>query len=299
MKGSCMSRYLGVFLLFIAAGSLSSCNLFHKRVAGKKARQHSADTTAVVAPPDTTRLAIADTVAKPDTSASTNELITMLTPLWNRRITYKTFSGKAKMNFEGPDGDQEFTAHFRIRKDSIIWVAITGLGGVVQVARIYVTPDSFILVNQLQKEVTRLPLDSAAKVLPAKVDFAALQRLIVGEPLRDGNITGAFESGGGWVAQVEDAEYLQHITYNKADSTMRSGQMRTRKEGGPQAMIQYGGYEMVTGRKLSTNRVLNIQNGAEMYMLDMNFQRTDFDQQLEYPINIPSSYKRKDFKKGE
>jgi len=293
-----MSRYLCVLLLFLTAGSVSSCNLFHKRVAGKKAKSYSVDTT-VVAWPDSQKVAVADTVAHPDTTALTNELITMLTPLWNKRIEYRTFSGKAKMNFEGPDGDQEFTAHFRIRRDSIIWVAITGLGGVVQVARIYITPDSFIMVNQLQKEVTRLPLDSAAKVLPAKVDFAALQHLIVGEPLRDGNITGASDFGGGWILQVEDSAYVQHITYNKADSTMRSGQMRTHREGGPQAMIQYGGYEMVTGRRLSTNRVLNIQNGPELYMLDMNFQRTDFDQQLDFPINIPASYKRKDFKKEE
>ena len=56
----------------------------------------------------------------------------------------------------------------------------------VPVARIYITPDSFIMVNQLQKEVDEITLSRAAKVLPAKVDFDALQRLVVGEPLRDG-----------------------------------------------------------------------------------------------------------------
>jgi len=301
MKASCMNRYLYTTVLFLLAGTLSSCT-FHRLVSGKKARKY--DNTNM---PDTSRTAMAgphvvlpqpDTItAVKDTLDEQRKLITELTPLWKTRLDYKTFSGKAKVHYEGPEDNQEFTAHFRIRKDSLIWIAITGLGGVVQVARIYITPDSFIMVNQLQKEVTRISLDDAAKVLPTRVDFESIQHLLVGDPLRDGVITNASSFGGGWIIQVSDSAYMQRITYNRADSTMRSGELRTHDPAGPRAMIQYGGYEMITGRKLSTNRVLNIQNGNDIHILDMDFQRTDFDQPLDYPISIPASYKRKEIKK--
>lgn len=297
-----MNRSLFFAILFLGAGTLSSCS-FHRLVAGKKAKNYDWN-KAVTDTSHTTGHAPRIIFPQPDTITNTNDTLSLvkkligeLTPLWQTRFVYKSFSGKAKVHYEGPDDNQEFTAHFRIRKDSLIWIAVTGLGGMVQVARIYITPDSFIMVNQMQKEVTRIPLDMAAKVLPTKVDFATLQRLVVGEPLRDGTITNATNFGGAWSLRVEDSSYIQIVTYNKADSTMRTGQLRTRDPNGPQAMIEYGGYEMMNNQKVSTNRVINIQNGNDIYMLDMNFQRTDFDLELDYPVSIPSTYTLKEFKK--
>ena len=71
---------------------------------------------------------------------------------------------------------------------------------------------------------------------------------------------------------------------------MRSAQLHTRDPKGPLAMIEYGVYEIMDNQKVSTNRVLTIQNGADVYKLDMNFQRTDFDIPLDYPVSIPDSY---------
>jgi hypothetical protein len=152
------------------------------------------------------------------------------------------------------------------------------------------------MVNQLKKEVTRLPLTSATKLLPAPVDFTTMQNLIIGEPLREGTITDAANGGGGWSLQVEDSAYIQRITYNKTDSTMRSGQLRTRDPNGPQAMIQYGNYETANGRKIATNRVINLQATGQAHMLDMSFQRNDFDVKQDYPVNVPDNYKPKNLK---
>ena len=287
-----MNRYfLCAGMVFISM-CLSSCS-FHRRVAGKKARSIDSNTVQTLA--DTIHIAAAptrDTLPGPanDSLIAERKLIAELTPIWTRRIDYKTFSGKARIHFSGPDDSKEFTAHFRIRKDSVIWVNVTFAG--IPVARMFITRDSFFLLNSTQKEVTMLPLSQAAKILPTKVDFSSLQSLVTGEPLREGNITGATVAtlGGAWTLQIEDTAYVQRITYNRADSMMRTGQMRTRKPGGPQAITAYGDYETVNNRKISTSRTLNIQNGADVYSLDMNFTKVDFDEQLDYPFNIPKSY---------
>ena len=287
-----MNRNLLLALLFISCG-LSSCS-FHWHLNRRKATTVDSTSVAVV---DTSRAGLSKgnpaTPPVVDTLAAERLLISQLTPLWHRRLDYKTFSGKARVHFSGPDGGKEFTAHFRLRKDSVIWVNITFAS--IPVARILVTPDSFFLLNPTQKEITRLPLSQAAKILPARVDFFSLQNLIIGEPLRDGAITGASEPafGGSWNIQVEDTAYIQRITYNKADSTMRTGQLRTHKPDGPQAITAYGDYKTENGRKISTARTLNIQNGADAYSLDMNFMKVDFDEPLDYPFNIPKSYTEK------
>lgn len=287
-----MNRLLSAIILITLSCTLHSCS-FYKLVKGKKKKHATAvaDTTAMA---NTTlpQLPVKDTVVKavaPDTSALVRQLINELMPVWQNRLVYNTFSGKAKVHVDGPDGNQDFTAHIRIRKDSVIWINITALGG-LSFGRVLITRDSFFMINQLQKEYRRMPLSDIAKILPSKVDFASLQNLIVGEPLREGAITNAKVFGGSWTLQVDDSSYIQQITYNRADSTMRTEQMRTRTTGGPEAILQYGDYEMTAGRRLSTDRAINVKNGNDVYSVEMHFNNADFNQPLEFPFSIPRNY---------
>jgi Domain of unknown function (DUF4292) len=290
-----MNKILTGLLLLTLSASISSCS-FHHLVAGRKARHvewPAADSThtafALYPQPDT----VAD-VAKVaiDTTDAIRKIIDEVRPVWQERLVYNTFSGKAKVHFEGPDDKQEFTAHIRVRKDSVIWINVTALGGIL-FAKLLVTPDSFFMTKPMSKEAVKMPLSAAARILPTAVDFSSLQNLIVGEPLRSGTIKTATSFGGSWSLEVEDSGYLQRITYNKADSTLRMAQIRTRRPDGPQAMTEYGSYTTADGRKVSTARVINIQNGADVFSIDMNFQKVDFDEPLDYPFSIPASYEVK------
>ncbi len=285
-----MNRYIQWALVFTWVFCFSSCSLY--RMATHRNRK-SGDKTVAKSSADSAHLAAAgarpadtlaananartqidstrpgtpkDTTATVTADTATRQLITQLTPIWEKRIAYNTFSGKAKMRFDGPDGKQEFTAHIRIRKDSVIWINVTAALGGISVARVLITPDSFFLLNYLEKEITREPLSYAIKILPTRVDFSSLQNLITGEPLRDGNIVSATDFGGSWTLQVEDSNYVQRIAYNKTDSTMRTGQLRTRKEGGPQAMSEYGDYMTTPNGRISTGRVVNIQQMGTILM---------------------------------
>lgn len=292
-----MNKLLGGILLFMVPYCLSSCSV--KLFSGKKHKHN--DTTVATVKTDTALQAAPAVTAPKDTATTINTtnaissatalLINDLLPMWHNRLSYKTFSGKAKISFDGPDGSKEFTAHFRIKKDSVIWVNITA--AFVSFVRIYITPDSFFMVNYLQKEVTRIALKDAAKTLPTLVEFAQLQNLIVGEPLQGGTITDAATQPTTWAITVEDTNYLQHITYTKADSTIRTEQMATRKPDGPQVMIDYTNYELINSRKISTNRSIHTQNGDKSYTIDMNFINSEFDKELEYPFSIPKNYSLK------
>jgi hypothetical protein len=234
---------------------------------------------------DTTAVAVA-----PDTSSAKKALIEALTPIWKKRLDYKTFSGKARVHFEGPDDKQEFTANIRIKKDSAIWINASAFG--ITAARILITPDSIFMLMQLKKEYMKMALKDAGKILPAKVDFASLQHLILGEPLCEGVVEDAASFGGTWTLEAEDTSYIQRVTYNKGDTTIRTCQLRTRRINGPQISSQFGEYEKVGDRRISTQRVINIQNGADIYSLDMIFLKEDFDEQLEFPFSIPNSYSK-------
>jgi len=280
-----MNKYWIIGMLTLALMvNVSACKTFRIGSFKKKGKK------------EVLKKVLSDTTTKPvvHTPVITPEkqhLIEALSSLWAREANYRTFSGKAKMHYEGPAMKQEFTAHFRIKKDSIMWVNITALEGIVQVARVYITPDTIKMINYLNREATIMPMSQAVKLLPVPVDFSILENFIIGNALvRSGHITDAADIGNALTMQVEDNNYVQQITYNKPDSTMRSGQMHTRNMNGPQGISQYDNYSNVDGRKFSEDRTVHIQNNGQEYMLDMSFNKADFDVEQDYPFSIPGNY---------
>lgn len=217
-------------------------------------------------------------------------LIAALLPLMQKQVSFRTFSGKAKMHFKGLGQNQQFSANIRIKKDEAIWINITVAGGFVGVARLYITPDSFKMINTLQREVMLMPIADAVRVLPVKADFRMLQNLLVGNALRTtGKPLSASDNGGSLRLQTQTEDLVQEVTYNKTDSNMRSLMMRT-ADNRTEGMIQYGNYGLASGRQFSASRAVNLNNAGEPYYLDMDFSSAEFDVEIDLPFSVPKSY---------
>ena len=291
-----MNRYKYIALVLIAIIACTSCGVGKKPVRKnvrivdknkitKRYGPNIVDTVGGKAP------IVSKKEPKPKLNDAKKELIESLMPVWYRELSFKTFSGKAKMHYHARGQKQEFTAHIRIAKDQKIWVNITALGGVVGVARVLITPDSIFLVNQLQKEAYRMHISEANKLLPAPVSFVIMQNLIIGNVLKkEGKATDATDFGGSLSLQVEDGNQVQSAAYNKTDTSMRSLQILSKNQNGPTGMIQYGNYNNIEGRNFAESRVINVSNNGEPYYMDMNFSNEEFDKELEFPFSIPKNY---------
>jgi len=300
-----MSKIGAVITLFIVSSLFSSCALMHLPEllpqAGKWKHTASVSKDSVIHAPQPILLPV-DTILTAQTkkdqsvfesAALQNKRIQEVSPVWAKRLHYSTFAGKAKINFSTADDSKDFTANFRIKKDSVIWVQITALGGLVQAARVCITADSFFMVNYIDREYMRLPLSQIARVLPANIEFASLQNMITGDPLREGAIKKVCDTGNRCTIVAEDNGYIQNVCYNMADSTMESGLICTHSAGGPNALIRYIHYELLDGRKLSTARTLSVNNGKDNYAAEIDFVNMDFDKPLEFPFSIPKNFSEK------
>lgn len=273
-------------LLLILAGQ-SACIPFRKTAR----KTSTVDATTVAEKTADSTLAPTEVEA---VNTAKNLLIETLTPVWKNVDSFSTFSGKAKMQYEGRGQKQEFTTVFRIKKDETIWASVIALGGIVQVARVMITPDSFKLINYLEKEIMMMPLSEASKVLPAPADFATLQNLVVGGVLRKtGTPTDATDLGNLLSLQVEEENFVQQINYNKADTTVQTLQMRTANTAGPSGIISFSNYQLVNSRKFPMNRNINVVNSGEQHSLEMSFNKADFDLPVDFPFALPKNYKRK------
>jgi hypothetical protein len=275
----------GVLMLIILVWGFSACRSGKKPVR----KDVTVDSVAVEETPVELPFVV------PELSPEKQELINRLLPLKEQEISFTTFSGKAKMRYEGGGEKQEFVASIRIRKDSVIWVSVSALGGLVQVARALVTPDSIRLINYLQREVIAMPASDARRLLPADLDFATLQNILIGNLPRNGGVpTDATDFGGTWSLQLEDRQYVQQLAYNKSDSTLRSSQVRTQPDLPQTALVmQFGNYETVGGQRFAATRALNIITGEGQYYLDMHFNGVAIDEPTDFPFSIPKKYTMK------
>ena len=108
-----------------------------------------------------------------------------------------------------------------------------------------------------------------------------------------GQATDAVDLGNILSLQVEEENFVQQINYNKADTTIQTLQMRSTVTGGPSGMISFNGYQTLNAKRFPTNRVINVVNGGEQYRLEMNFNKAEFDQPVDFPFSIPKNYKIK------
>lgn len=289
-----MNKILGCVAAIVLLSSISSCRIFRKSSRSK----------AMIPIGDTLRLAVVDTLKNGNISATDSAglakrkddsmMVEGLLPIWNGSIAYNTFNGKAKVHYEGKEEQQDFAAAIRMEKGKKIWVSITALG-LVEVARLQITPDTIVLINRLKKEVTVLPFAEAGKLLPVSVDFITLQALLIGDVLhpsaaRPGGVSVA---GAGIAIAVADSNYRQSVLFNNADSTLVQQQLIAGSAKTTTLLMQYEEYDRQAGKKFANTRKINVQDSSGSNYIEMTFNKAEFDLPVDFNFSIPAKYTRK------
>jgi hypothetical protein len=269
-------------VLVASLTQLSSCGLL-KKSARKKNKKNSAITNIKI-----------DTAAAPQPNVVTVDkaLIDRYAPLWQSGVAFKTFAGKAKCHFEGNGQNQDFTAHIRIKKDEAAWVMVTAFG-IVQVARIMVTQDSFQMINYLEKSYLSRSIKEANQLLPFPVDFSMLQNLLIGNPLlMKGTVVYSSADSNTATVLLKKENRNQTLLISKPTNTVTAMQL-TLDSSSSRANIKLDNYQNIGGRNFSKDRAIHVFNEGTPYYLEMNFTEMNFDGAVNMPFSVAPSYQRK------
>ena len=105
----------------------------------------------------------------------------LLKKLNSQQIDPEWFIAKAKMSYK--DDVQSFKAntYIRMRKDSVIWMAVKKLG--VEAARVLITTDSIYVLDRIHKQYTTSDFSYIERQYHLPANFEVLQKLVLGNPL--------------------------------------------------------------------------------------------------------------------
>ncbi len=287
-----MNRFFAAGLLCVISLFTSSCKLQNLNFLSKKKHKHTDSVQAAAISHNFILLPAPDTVEVAttiDASTAMEQLKVVLVPILNKKISYKTFVCKSKVHYETSDDSKDFTAHIRMVKDSAIWVNVTALG--LSVVKMYVTPDSLFMVNYINKNATKLSFKYVSEVLPVEVDFASLQHIITGDPVRGGDVKSLEDLNSMWKLNVDDGEFGQTLLYKKTDSLLKECFIKMLQPNSPEATLKYANYVEKNTNKIATTRNVDILNKGQHIYLDLDIEDISLDGQVEMPFSIPKSYK--------
>ena len=89
-------------------------------------------------------------------------------------------SARARINYRGDDMAISATANLRMRKDSVILGNVRKLN--IEAGRALIRPDSFFVIDRINREYARQPLSAVTSLLPFPANFQILQTVLLGNP---------------------------------------------------------------------------------------------------------------------
>jgi len=215
--------------------------------------------------------------------------------LQQNKIDFKTFSGKIKVDYWDKDGKgPDLTVFLRMKKDSIIWLSINASLLSIEVFRVMITPDSVKVLNKKDKEVQFRSVSYIQEVAHLPFDFKTLQDIFIGNPVyldsnivsykKDVQATTLLSIGAlfkNLVTLQNDDYHLMHSKLDDVDA------MRNRT-----CDLVYGDYQNNGGVKFAASRNVTVSEKAKLEV-HLDFKQYSFNENLEYPFNIPKNYKKK------
>jgi len=210
-------------------------------------------------------------------------------------IDFQTFSAKIKVHFEGSNGKRnDFTANITMKKDSILWINITGLLG-VNAFRALITRDSVKLIDKLKRTVRLRSVEYLQDLIHIPMTFTDLQNLLIGNPvfLDSNNIT-SYTIDAKSVSLISISALFKHfLTIDRDDYTLQHSKLddvdasRART-----ADITYGDYQTgKSGIRFSTYRKITVSEKSKLD-IEMEYKQFDFNKPVSFPFSIPKSYDR-------
>jgi hypothetical protein len=250
--------------------------------------------TTAISKKDTVQKRVDTVMAVEDLHADSLKYIqTLYNHIQSATIDCRTFSAKVKVHYESSDGkDYEFNAFIRLQKDKIIWISINALLG-FEAFRAVITPDSVKVLNKLDKVYQLRSVGYLQNISHLPFDFQTLQAIVLGNPIYlDSNILYYRKDIQGISILSIGPVFRNYLTLNNDLSLKRSklddvDPLQTRS-----CDITYGDYEKVDTAFISTYRKIVISEKARLDV-ELNFKNVRFNENLDFPFNIPKNYKRK------
>ena len=196
--------------------------------------------------------------------------------------------GKTKLDINGDENN--VTMNIRIEKDKKIWAIITAAGGIVEVARAVITPDSLLLLNKLEKTYTKKPFSYIYNFANKQVSFGMLQAIFSGNTIPEFmNINSDLvQENGVWALSGNNGDLAYRLLFN---TLLKPAETTLNDAKAAQALkVSYGKYTPVNNALFPSSVKINTLSGDKKINIEIEFTKIESNVPLDFPFTVPKSF---------
>lgn len=210
-------------------------------------------------------------------------------------LSFTTFSGKAKVQFEDVNGRQpDANALIRMKKDSLIWISVSATVLNIEALRILITNDTLIAINRLEKTIAYHPFSYIREVTQLPLTFSSLQDVILGNAILVGDtIISVHEKGNSINIETQNNLLKNLLSFDKSTQQLRESNLTDISSSPPRnAVIEYADYITNGVQLVPSYRSIKVPDQSKID-LRMSFKEMEFNKELSFPFSIPSNFQTK------
>lgn len=230
-----------------------------------------------------------------ESSINVDTALVILDTLNKKKIDFTTFSAKAKVQYEDHNGKQpDFNAFIRLQKDSVLWVSISSTFLGIEAFRLYITPDTFAILNKLDKTIEYHPFSYIENIAHIPLNFSLLQNIIIGNPVYVGDSIVSYRQTENHIMIGTVGKFFKnlltlstgndHLQRIKLDD-LNLYQNRT-------ASLLYDNYQKNNNFDFSVYREINVSEKSKVEIRIL-YKQYEFNKKLSFPFATPRNYKTK------
>ncbi|MEM1217464.1 MAG: DUF4292 domain-containing protein [Bacteroidota bacterium] len=215
---------------------------------------------------------------------------TLLKRMVQQQIDADWLTSKLKMGYSDDYQSVKLNGYLRMKKDSVIWLVVKKLS--VEVARIQITPDTFYVMDRINKEYAIQPFSELARMSNLPVTFAGLQSIILGNPLflATDELTSEIEKDA-YLLTASSDRYFNQFWLNGEDFSIKKMQLADLSEQ-RSIDLSYDDYQSVDGDRIfSYFRILNFTSEETgPASVNVEFSKVEINTPKPIRFDIPSRY---------
>ena len=210
--------------------------------------------------------------------------------LKSKDLIFNTLALKGKADLEINGEQNNVTMNIRIQKDKKIWVIITAAGGIVEVARAMITPDSLFLLNKLEKTYTKKPFSYIYEFTNKQINFDLLQAVLSGNSVPDfmNTKSNLIQENGVWILNGSNEDLAYQSIFNtllKVNETTLND-----AKAGQAFKVSYGKYTPLNNALFPSSLNINTLSGKKKITIGIEFSKIESNVAVDFPFNVPRSY---------
>jgi hypothetical protein len=210
----------------------------------------------------------------------------------NQKTNSEWLQAKAKVyaNIQGDVYNMQAT--IKIQKNKIIWLSLKKLG--FEVARVYITPDSIISINRLERTYQIETTETFASQFGFPLDMQVVQDLLIGNPLLPAKMYRKQEHKNGPITLYGEEKNI-HTSMIFTLPTMQLQQLHMRDAGNTKELnSNFSQYQQLKDNKyFSYLRVYEFKElKDDLSTVEIQFSDIQLDSPFEFNLEIPQRYTR-------